>query len=358
MTVMNTLKSSRRFLRHGVVVGVLMSIAVSTSANAATPHALLGPCPVVVAHRGGTAGLDVENSPANWLASLNAGVRFIEADIRFTSDNVPIVMHDSTVDRTTNGHGSVSSMTAAEISQLTLHNDTPVPLFSHLISDVSNSGGFLMFEPKQRVTVEQWLIIQSLLDSAQMKKKSIVESLSQVTIAEAHQRGFFTTHIYRKRIVNSWALSHADAQMNEASLTTVNQVKAALGASFFVYEEKIGLDYENGTWSNVLQAQVQAIVTDNPVGLMNWEVGRCRQADAASLFNKRVPRVTGMSVYQAKKVLQLSGFNNVVVHDQDSWAAAVTDKQGNRANERVRIADLPANGYQSPDTQIVLVVTN
>lgn len=76
----------------------------------------------MVAHRA-----DWRNHPENSLSSIQScidnGVDVLELDIRKTSDGVMILMHDSTVSRTTNGTGSVSSMTLAQIRALRLlHN--------------------------------------------------------------------------------------------------------------------------------------------------------------------------------------------------------------------------------------------
>lgn len=73
----------------------------------------------VVAHRG--AHVEVpENSAAAIRRAIELGVDIVEIDVRFTRDNVAILMHDPKIDRTTNGHGEVESMTFAEIERLRL----------------------------------------------------------------------------------------------------------------------------------------------------------------------------------------------------------------------------------------------
>ena len=51
-------------------------------------------------------------------AAVDAGADFIEVDVRTTSDGKLILMHDSTVDRTTNGHGEVAAMSLDDIRKL------------------------------------------------------------------------------------------------------------------------------------------------------------------------------------------------------------------------------------------------
>jgi glycerophosphoryl diester phosphodiesterase len=73
--------------------------------------------PSVFAHRGG-AGLAPENTMPAFDNGLAFGVDGLELDIRLSRDGVPVVVHDPTVDRTTNGTGAVADMTAAELADL------------------------------------------------------------------------------------------------------------------------------------------------------------------------------------------------------------------------------------------------
>jgi glycerophosphoryl diester phosphodiesterase len=70
---------------------------------------------VVIAHRGG-AGPDGTRASAG--RSLKAGVTFIELDVRLTRDGRAVILHDSTVDRTTDGTGAVAEMTLEQVRRL------------------------------------------------------------------------------------------------------------------------------------------------------------------------------------------------------------------------------------------------
>lgn len=77
---------------------------------------------LVVAHRasGGFGLLAPENSRAAIRAALWMGVDGVELDVRHTSDDVLVVMHDAELDRTTGVSAKVSDLTAAEIGALPL----------------------------------------------------------------------------------------------------------------------------------------------------------------------------------------------------------------------------------------------
>jgi glycerophosphoryl diester phosphodiesterase len=74
---------------------------------------------LVTAHR---AAHDVhpENSMAAIERAITLGVDIIEIDTRLTKDGVPVLMHDDSVDRMTDGKGKVKDLTFAEIRQLHL----------------------------------------------------------------------------------------------------------------------------------------------------------------------------------------------------------------------------------------------
>jgi glycerophosphoryl diester phosphodiesterase len=78
---------------------------------------------LVAAHRGGggpMGRLAPENSLAGYRAAIVLGADFAETDPRPTADGVLVNVHDTTVDRTTNGTGEVSQMTLAEVQALGL----------------------------------------------------------------------------------------------------------------------------------------------------------------------------------------------------------------------------------------------
>lgn len=70
-----------------------------------------------IAHRGGGRQAPEETMPAYELALQN-GADVIECDVHTSSDGVVVCIHDTTVDRTTDGSGPVNSMTWAQLQEL------------------------------------------------------------------------------------------------------------------------------------------------------------------------------------------------------------------------------------------------
>jgi glycerophosphoryl diester phosphodiesterase len=70
-----------------------------------------------IGHRG-ASGSSPENTLASFRGAIDAGAQMCELDVRLTRDGVPIVIHDETVDRTTDGCGAVADFTLEEIKRL------------------------------------------------------------------------------------------------------------------------------------------------------------------------------------------------------------------------------------------------
>ncbi|QND83644.1 Glycerophosphoryl diester phosphodiesterase [Chromobacterium vaccinii] len=75
------------------------------------------PYPEVVAHRGGGT-LAPENTIAGFREGVRYGYRAAECDVKLSADNICFLLHDDTVDRTSNGKGAARAKTMAELSQL------------------------------------------------------------------------------------------------------------------------------------------------------------------------------------------------------------------------------------------------
>jgi glycerophosphoryl diester phosphodiesterase len=77
----------------------------------------------VFAHRGG-AGLAPENTRGAFRNAAAMGVDGCELDVRLSKDGEVVVIHDATLDRTTDGNGPVASRSWAELQRLTLKGTT------------------------------------------------------------------------------------------------------------------------------------------------------------------------------------------------------------------------------------------
>jgi glycerophosphoryl diester phosphodiesterase len=73
--------------------------------------------PLLIAHRGGSLEAP-ENTLAAFRHAIDLGMKFVELDVQMSSDGELMVIHDETVDRTTDGHGPVGRHTFEELRKL------------------------------------------------------------------------------------------------------------------------------------------------------------------------------------------------------------------------------------------------
>lgn len=72
---------------------------------------------LILGHRG-SKGTAPENTLISFKKALLTGCDGLELDVHLSKDGIPVVIHDETVDRTTNAKGLVSSFTLKELKQM------------------------------------------------------------------------------------------------------------------------------------------------------------------------------------------------------------------------------------------------
>jgi glycerophosphoryl diester phosphodiesterase len=113
---------------------------------------------LVIAHRGGRS-LGPESTLYTFQRAVDAGVDVLEIDVQSTRDGHLVILHDSTVDRTTNATGQVKNYTLAELKRLdaayrwSLNNARVQPLRNKQITIPTLVELFKAF-PDTRVNIE------------------------------------------------------------------------------------------------------------------------------------------------------------------------------------------------------------
>jgi len=86
----------------------------------------------VIGHRG-AAGLEPENTLRSVRRAIELGVDRVEIDVRISRDGRLVIMHDETVDRTTNGHGYVSELTFDDLRSLDAGMGEKIPTLDEIL---------------------------------------------------------------------------------------------------------------------------------------------------------------------------------------------------------------------------------
>lgn len=96
----------------------------------------------IAGHRG-AAGLRPENTLAGFHLAIALGCPWVECDVHATRDGQVVVIHDATLERTTNGAGNVSDHTLAELRRLDAGGGQCVPTLDEVLAVVKGRARFL-----------------------------------------------------------------------------------------------------------------------------------------------------------------------------------------------------------------------
>ncbi|XP_069762180.1 glycerophosphodiester phosphodiesterase 1 [Narcine bancroftii] len=149
----------------------------------------------VIAHRG--AGYDApENTLAAFRKAAENNATGVEIDIEFTSDGVPILMHDHTVDRTTDGTGSLDHLTFEEVRKLNpaakhrLHKSFPdekIPTLKEAILESLNANMTIYFDVKGHAVQASAVLKEMYKEYPELYNRSIVCSFEPLVIYKMRQ---------------------------------------------------------------------------------------------------------------------------------------------------------------------------
>jgi glycerophosphoryl diester phosphodiesterase len=101
----------------------------------------------IMGHRGAPAD-EPENTLRSFRRALAVGVAAVELDVQLTKDGHLAVIHDETLDRTTNGRGPVINFTLAELKKLDAGQGEPIPSLEEVF-DLVQGQAHLVVELKQ-----------------------------------------------------------------------------------------------------------------------------------------------------------------------------------------------------------------
>jgi glycerophosphoryl diester phosphodiesterase len=149
---------------------------------------------IIIAHRG-ASGHAPEHTFASWDRALEIGVDYIEQDLQMTSDGALVVMHDHTLDRTTNGTGEVITHTLEHIKHLdagswfnTKFAAERVPTLREVFERYGNSANYYIEtkNPEDAPDMEEKLLALisefGLRDGAVAKWQVLIQSFSQTSL--------------------------------------------------------------------------------------------------------------------------------------------------------------------------------
>ena len=172
-----------------------------------------------VNHRGYCTEAPENTLPAYVLSYLN-GFKYVETDISFTSDDVAVLLHDSTIDRTSDGTGNINDLTYAQVSQYDFgswfspaYAGTKIPTLVEFLVLCRNLGlhPYLELKSTTSYTTEQIQKVVDLVEQYGMKGKVTYISFSDSYLSKVVAYDSKARVGYLVSSVNSTAINKAVA---------------------------------------------------------------------------------------------------------------------------------------------------
>ncbi|WP_236407776.1 glycerophosphodiester phosphodiesterase [Microaerobacter geothermalis] len=151
--------------------------------------------PLIIAHRG-ASGYAPENTIPAFQRGLDLGADGIELDIRLTKDESIIVIHDQTIDRTTNGSGKVYELTLEQIKSFDAgywysdqYKGTSIPTLDEVMKIIPHDL-FVNIEVKQGpfFDVRMVDVLANWLQKQSSNQNFVISSFDHRFLAELHEK--------------------------------------------------------------------------------------------------------------------------------------------------------------------------
>jgi glycerophosphoryl diester phosphodiesterase len=237
----------------------------------------------IASHRGGGATAPENTLPAI-SAALAAGFDYVEVDVALTADRHPVLMHDATVDRTTDGHGRLSTLTLAEVQALDAgswfdaeYAGTRVPTFAEFLDVLDASGHRALIELKGEWDAAAVESAVAELTARGLERRVAVSSFDARTLAMAGAASTVLPRLFILRHLPEDVVRAATEATvrglivdRRAVLERPEVVDELHAAGIRVVVYTLNSDTQ---WDEVTALGVDGIVTDDPATLSMWQQG-------------------------------------------------------------------------------------
>ena len=250
--------------------------------------------PFIIAHRGASA-VAPENTLAAFQKAIEIGAEGIEFDVRLAKDGVPIVFHDSKLQRTARKNGYAADFTSEELQAFDVgswfnfknpkkandeFSEQTVPTLAQLLEFLSDYDGLVYIELKHN-SAETLALVESvsrIIERTHFLRNIIVKSFDLDSIYQMRQmlpkvrtaalfapKILTLLHKESRRILEEAQKCEADEISIHYSLATQNFVETARENGFPTTIWTV----DNPVWiKRAVNSGINAIITNNPAKLL------------------------------------------------------------------------------------------
>ena len=245
--------------------------------------------PLIIAHRG-NRDVAPENTLPAFASAIAAGVDYIEMDVVLSKDGVAMVIHDETLQGTTNGNGKVSQLTAHQIQFLDAgawfspaFAGTRVPTFTQfaeLMADkvAKEKGVQILLEFKGDWTPDQVRTVTDIATAHKLQGRTVLKSFSPTTVRSQ----FEVAPHWRRGVLTYGDYPGLFELCQEVGATMLNPdiLEVAADPTLIAKIHHAGMQAMVWTandvdhWELLLDLGADGFITDRPQYLAGWLAGR------------------------------------------------------------------------------------
>ena len=242
-------------------------VARAVQAKAARPKPLpppTGPAPAIVGHRGAVT----PDTPENTLASMHRGAAYaavLEFDLRVTADHQIVLMHDVTLDRTTNCTGRVIDWTLSNLRAQCHVGSQPIPTFDEVAAYAETTTLKIAPEIKNADISDADLgQVFDIIDAHGLQGRTIMQSFEAPVLQRIHAQ----RPDLRLMLVSTQPVTVAAARAAHATTVAIRleNLTAAQVATYKQNAMKVWTftAIDNPTLDQAHRIHADAVITDIP----------------------------------------------------------------------------------------------
>ncbi len=236
----------------------------------------------IYGHRGASAE-QPENTLAAFRRAIELEIAGVELDVHLSADGVPVVIHDDTLDRTTDGSGPVSGHTVEQLRALDAGNGEYVPTLAEVLA---------LFGPEQHVNIE----IKS--NAAGQAVIDVVDGMPDLRWAISSFDWSVLRYVKAQRPgADLWPLTYGPRESMDEVITRVSMMADTLPAAA-AWADSLR------TTPNVLDAALELAAALNSTTLSIGQYGLTE--DAVRMIHDRGFRAWCWTVNEPERALELA----------------------------------------------------
>ncbi|WP_300267930.1 glycerophosphodiester phosphodiesterase family protein [Microbacterium sp.] len=234
----------------------------------------------IIGHRGDSQAAPENTMPA-FASTAEAGAEYFEIDLRLSSDGVPVVIHDKTVDRTTDGEGLVAELTIDELRSLDAGSwfddsfaGTAIPTLDEVLAHAAAGDAGVVIEYKGAWSATEVAGTVEMIQDAGLEGEVITQSFSKKTVANIAQVapglpvGWLTKTIDSSIVATAQKIGADAVNPNRVGPRGVDLAhRAGLGVFVWTHDD-------DPDWAALTSMGVDGIITNRPGALVEWMLRR------------------------------------------------------------------------------------